>query len=316
MALDLTDDDVRGAVTQRLSVLYAGRPVILAYGVLAAATPLARWLRGIGCRVLVVCTTRGAGEVPGADEAAWVEVPAPATRSVTEELRTHDRLYRSLPPAAVEAVEAFDPDRDGVWIVSPFVTTDEPILGRPVTGGRPDRLPRTGGQAAGRADLDGGRRRGRPAPRRAGRPCRAGLRQRRGGRSPRRGVVGRQQARLQRRRQFRALGRRRSQPRVAGRCVRLLRPPLRPGAGDAVPRGRALLDPRHGPPRRHRRLPPGRDRRACATRCAGASSSAGWPPPGTRPRRTARRCGPPYAGSASTCARRTAIAAPSASTAS
>ena len=84
-----------------------------------------------------MCTTRGAGEVPGDDEAAWVEVPAPATRSATEELRTHDRLYRTLPPAAVEAVEAFDPEREGVWIVSPFVTTDEPILGRPVTAGRP-----------------------------------------------------------------------------------------------------------------------------------------------------------------------------------
>ena len=65
----------------------------------------------------------------------------------------------------VAAVEAFDPDRRGIWLASPFITTDEPILGRPVAGGRPasflaleDKMLRRGGL--------GGRRRSRAAPHR------------------------------------------------------------------------------------------------------------------------------------------------------
>jgi hypothetical protein len=136
MGVDLAEHDERAAVTTRLSQLYAGRPVILAFGVLAVATSVATWLRGMGCRVMVVCTTRGAGPLPGGDTVV-VEVPAPAAASATEELRTHDRLYRTLPDDAVAAIEAFDPDREALWIGTPFVTSDEPILGRPVTGGRP-----------------------------------------------------------------------------------------------------------------------------------------------------------------------------------
>ena len=77
------------------------------------------------------------------------------------------------------------------------------------------------------------------------------------GRAARRGVVRRRPRRLQRRRQLRALGPRRRRP---GRGVRVLRAALRPGAGDALPRRRALLDPRLRPARRHRRAPAGRDR--------------------------------------------------------
>jgi hypothetical protein len=56
---------------------------------------------------------------------------------ITEELRVLDRLTHELPDHAVAAIEAFDPDRTGILFTSPFVTTDEPVLGRPVTGGRP-----------------------------------------------------------------------------------------------------------------------------------------------------------------------------------
>jgi hypothetical protein len=136
MAVDLTDDDARAAVTRRLSELYAGRPVILAFGVLAVATAVVPWLRGLGCRVMVVCTTTGAGPLPD-DDTVVVKIPAPAAATPTEELRTHDRLYRTLPAEAVAAVEAFDPEGDALWIGTPFVTSDEPILGRAVTGGRP-----------------------------------------------------------------------------------------------------------------------------------------------------------------------------------
>ena len=134
---DLADPAVRAEVSARLAEVYAGRPVLMAIGALAAATGPVRWLRRLGCPVLVVCTMRGAGEVPAPDEAVVVEIPAPATASVTEELRTHDRLFRTLPPFALEAIEDFDPDRRGVWSATPFVTSDRPIVHRPVLGGRP-----------------------------------------------------------------------------------------------------------------------------------------------------------------------------------
>lgn len=133
----LTDPVVRAQVTARLGELYAGRPVLLGPGVLAGFTPLVAWLRELGCPVLVVATARGAGPVPADDECVVVEVAPPPTASVTDELRALDRLARHLPPDVVAAVEAFDPDRRGLWFTTPFVTTDEPVLGRPVTGGRP-----------------------------------------------------------------------------------------------------------------------------------------------------------------------------------
>ncbi|MGI8645446.1 MAG: hypothetical protein ACR2JD_03865 [Nocardioides sp.] len=135
--LDLADGAVRARVTARLAGVYAGRPVIMAAGTLSGATGIARWLCGIGCRVLVVCTARGNGEIPAPGEAEVVEIPAPSAASVTQELRTHDRLFRTLPAHALAAIEAFDPERRAVWWASPFVTSDALIAGRPVTGGRP-----------------------------------------------------------------------------------------------------------------------------------------------------------------------------------
>lgn len=135
--MDLTDAATRAALTARLGERYAGRPVLLGPVVLAGATSTVAWLREIGCPVLVVATARGAGPVPGPGDCVVVDVVPPRTASVTDELRVVDRLAHDLPAHAVEAVEAFDPDRRGTWLVNAFVTTDEPILGRPVAGGRP-----------------------------------------------------------------------------------------------------------------------------------------------------------------------------------
>ncbi len=134
---DLRDPVVRDAVTARLGTLWAGRPVVVGPYVLAGATPLVRWFRELGCPVLVVATTRGAGPVPAEDECEVVTVAPPAAASVTDELRTHDRMTHHLPDEARAAIDAFDPQRAGTWFATPFVTSDEPIDGRPVTGGRP-----------------------------------------------------------------------------------------------------------------------------------------------------------------------------------
>jgi hypothetical protein len=134
---DLADPDARAAVTERLARLYAGRPVVVGPGVLAGATATVAWLRALGCPVLVVSTGRGAGAVPRLEESRVVDIVAPDVDSVTDELRLMDRMARDLPARARAAVARFDPDRSGGWFANPFVTTDEPIDGRPVLFGRP-----------------------------------------------------------------------------------------------------------------------------------------------------------------------------------
>ena len=134
---DLRDPATRAAVTARLGELWAGRPVIIGPFVLAGATPMVGWFRELGCPVLVVATTRGAGPVPADGECEVVSVTPAAAASMTDELRTHDRMAHQLPDEARAAIDAFDPERAGTWFSTPFVTTDEPIDGRPVTGGRP-----------------------------------------------------------------------------------------------------------------------------------------------------------------------------------
>ncbi|MDO9454735.1 hypothetical protein [Nocardioides sp.] len=135
--MDLSDPTVRAVVTARLGELYAGRPVVLGPGVLAGYTTLVTRLRALGCPVLVLATGPGAGPVPGPGDCTVVPVRLPPTASLTDEVRVLDRATRSLPPDVVAAVEAFDPGRRALWHTRPFVVTDEPVLGRQVTGGRP-----------------------------------------------------------------------------------------------------------------------------------------------------------------------------------
>jgi len=135
--MDLTNEAVRDELSGRLLQRYAGRPVILGPGILAARTELVQWVHDVGGRALVLSTAAGAGPKPPEGSCVVVEVVPPATSSVSEELRTLDWLARHLPGEAVEAIEAIDPERRGVWVGGPFVTTDEPILGRPVVSGRP-----------------------------------------------------------------------------------------------------------------------------------------------------------------------------------
>jgi hypothetical protein len=121
--MDLSDPDTRDGVTARLAERYAGRPVLMGPSVLAAYTAQVEWFRRLGC--------------PGPGDCEIVEVVPPPASTMTDEVRQLDRMARHLPPAATAAIEAFDPERRGVWFASPFVTNDQPIAGRPVAFGRP-----------------------------------------------------------------------------------------------------------------------------------------------------------------------------------
>jgi hypothetical protein len=134
---DLLDEELRAVVTRRLGDHWAGRPVVVGPGVLAGYTRPIEWFQELGCPVLAVATSRGVGPLPaeGSYDVLWLEPPP--TISLTDELRLHDRLVHHLPAELCAAVDAFDPKRRGVWYTGPFVTTDRPVDGRPVTGGRP-----------------------------------------------------------------------------------------------------------------------------------------------------------------------------------
>lgn len=137
MRVDLADPGAREEAVTRLGAVLAGRPVILGPGLLVGSTRAVRWLGALGCPVLVIATARGAGPIPGPEEYTLTRITSPDTASITDEFRALDRTTRDLPPAVVADIEAFDPDRRGVWWGGPFLSSDEPILDRPVLGGRP-----------------------------------------------------------------------------------------------------------------------------------------------------------------------------------
>lgn len=109
----------RPELLHRLAELYAGRPVVLGPGPAAGWASWVERLDRLGCPTLVL------------------DLPGPPTALTTDELRRHDRALRDLSPEAVAAIEELDPDGRGMFRTTPFVTSDEPVLGRPVTGGRP-----------------------------------------------------------------------------------------------------------------------------------------------------------------------------------
>jgi uncharacterized protein (UPF0262 family) len=57
---------------------------------------------------------------PSGRKTRVVEVESPATATVTDELRLHDRLAHRLPAHVAAAIEEFDPDRRGVSLAGPF----------------------------------------------------------------------------------------------------------------------------------------------------------------------------------------------------
>src|SRR3954470_17273524 len=103
--MDLTDAGTRTALSDRLMERYAGRPVVVGPGILAARTELIGWVREVGGRVLALVTALGAGPKPAEGECVVVDLDSPPTASVTEEMRALDHLARNLPAGAVAAIE-------------------------------------------------------------------------------------------------------------------------------------------------------------------------------------------------------------------
>ncbi len=132
----VTRDDL-APWTRYLSEPFAERKVIVSLDLLAAMTGKVALLQQWGAkRPLLLADGRGSGPVPSEDDAEIVLLPEPSFPSLTEQVRARMRPAEQLTPEVVAAVEAYDPTGSAVWWVSP-VGLNEPMLGRPVLGGRP-----------------------------------------------------------------------------------------------------------------------------------------------------------------------------------
>lgn len=135
--MDLSDPRQRAAWRDHLAELFTDRLVVCGVAPLAAMNEWVALLAGAGARKpLLVSTQRGAGPVPTEDEAHLVAMEVDSYPTMTEELRDHDRITHDLPAHVRAAVDAYDPAREALWLVGPFVGSD-PVDGRPVVGGRP-----------------------------------------------------------------------------------------------------------------------------------------------------------------------------------
>lgn len=134
--MDLTDPTTREQWRRHLSGIVAGRKVVCGVMPLAGMNDLVRLLADAGARMpLLVYSSTGAGPTITEDDAVLVQVDLPGHRTMTEELRAHDRVLRTLPEPVREQIDAYDPEREAVWFVGPFAGTD-PVDGRAVLGGR------------------------------------------------------------------------------------------------------------------------------------------------------------------------------------
>ena len=135
--MDLADDSEREAWRRYLGEVFAGRKVIIGFGVLAAYTDQVALLHTLGAATpLVVVGSRGTGPVPPEGDAIVATFDPVEHTSMTEEVRSHNVLAHNLPAKVRAAVEEYDPAGDAVWCFDPFVV-NEPLLGRRVYGGRP-----------------------------------------------------------------------------------------------------------------------------------------------------------------------------------
>jgi hypothetical protein len=116
---------------------FRGRKVIVGFELLAGMTVQVRRLRDWGARPpLLLADGRGTGPVPGDEAAGVVMVEGLPAESLTEQGRARMRPEERLTAEVVDAVNRYDPDRTALWWAGP-IALNEPLLGRPVVGGRP-----------------------------------------------------------------------------------------------------------------------------------------------------------------------------------
>jgi hypothetical protein len=115
--------------------LVDGRRVILCGIPLAGFTPRVAELRALGAeRCLLIASGEGTGPLPEPADSEWIDLHITGSNTV-EVFRNWERTIAALPPAAVGAVERFDPDRTALVLVMAVHQMTE-VGGRPAYGAR------------------------------------------------------------------------------------------------------------------------------------------------------------------------------------
>lgn len=129
--------DTRDWVSFQLAAALDGRPVVAFNDVLAPMGPFVDALRDHGVlRVRTIAGSRGTGEVdPAVARDALVLDLAPA-RDMMGGIRSFLAVMDRPPGDVVEAVEAFDPQREAI-VSGPLFTEVQAVLRRRVFGARP-----------------------------------------------------------------------------------------------------------------------------------------------------------------------------------
>jgi hypothetical protein len=115
---------------------FRGRPVVIAFKMLAAMTAQVEQLKRWGAKPpLLVARGVGAGPLPGDTDAETLLLDVDPVDTGSEEIRLMTGLAAELPPEVVRRVAEYDPAGEAVWWIPPFTEQTE-LLGRPVFGGR------------------------------------------------------------------------------------------------------------------------------------------------------------------------------------
>jgi hypothetical protein len=126
-------------VRSQLRAVFAGRSVILAGGVAAAASQPVDRLRGLGAeRFLVASSGAGTGGRPDGPDVELIDLLAweIADRDdVIASFREEERAIAAPSDALADAVRRFDPRRDAIVLVPPFLDVRE-LGDRPAFGAR------------------------------------------------------------------------------------------------------------------------------------------------------------------------------------
>src|SRR5438105_5273576 len=111
-------------VRSQLHAVFAGRSVILAGGVAAAASQPVDRLRGLGAeRFLVASSGAGTGGKPDGPDVELIELLASEIAGgddVIASFREEDRAIAAPSDALADAVRRFDPGGDAIVLLPPF----------------------------------------------------------------------------------------------------------------------------------------------------------------------------------------------------
>lgn len=126
-----------GSWERHLSEPFRGRKIICAYSILAAMQRQVEELNRWGAqRPLLLPNGVGIGPTPTTADADIVMFETPVPPRMTDEVTARMHGLDNMPARMKAAVDAYDPDGAAAWLLSP-VSPNDPLLGRPVYGGRP-----------------------------------------------------------------------------------------------------------------------------------------------------------------------------------